>query len=609
MPSKSRGLRTTAGCLTCRKRRVKCDEARPQCRNCHRLDKVCLYPEQNGKARKRPMPRTLSRHEEIQVLDTVPPAFGATSLALPTPSETDTSSQRNLLDRQMSCSDSASAKSVPNDSLIDNLFSLDVSGFSQSLEPYEWYDLLAEDAINTIQAQNTCSDHLRWNFDELSLSRRQTPRVSPTPESEQNPPGYEIGACVKSVEAYSVSPWNSVERIQLSSSDLVYLKRYVSAVGPILDLFDPQQHFSRVVPHLALYNTGLLKSLLAVGASHMALDSPEELTQNPSSVSASTPPGSTHSNSSLPPARVAAEQYYYETLHYLAQTLLYASYSTSHEILATAIMISTYEMFGSFNARDNSDWAKHLRGTFWIQRSQDNDGETEDGLRRAVWWAWLRQDIWAAFREGRPTMTIWQPKEPLSSLSSDELATRILYLTAKCVQFAASPKEGDITGYLYAGERLLQALQQWRDILPSSFEAISVTESQPISDTPDDTAAFQPIWIHPPSHAAATQMFHFARIIVLLNQPSTGGLNRFQARGKLLRESMTTICGIALAQESQNMPSAFVGFQAVYAAALCVEDKEKQAETLGVLEMVLRCCKFPTRPLLDDLLKLWDGSA
>jgi hypothetical protein len=39
----------------------------------------------------------------------------------------------------------------------------------------------------------------------------------------------------------------------------------------------------------------------------------------------------------------------------------------------------------------------------------------------------------------------------------------------------------------------------------------------------------------------------------------------YQTRFKLLRESTSTICGIALAQQSQNSPSAFVCFQAIYA--------------------------------------------
>lgn len=46
--------RTRTGCLTCRKRRIKCDERKPHCFNCERSKKVCLgYECTNQKTKKR----------------------------------------------------------------------------------------------------------------------------------------------------------------------------------------------------------------------------------------------------------------------------------------------------------------------------------------------------------------------------------------------------------------------------------------------------------------------------------------------------------------------------------------------------------------------------
>jgi hypothetical protein len=501
---------------------------------------------------------------------------------------------------------------------------------SPSLGPFEWFDLLAQDAITTITTiQETSNQAPRWNLDKFSLSRRQTPRQSPTPQLD--PHMQSDNPSLSDIQVPTVEAWNTATRIELVPEEKVFFEHFITVVGPILDLFDPEKHFSNIVPHLALHNIGLMKSLLAVGACHMALDQPAEPGMDFSSM---LPPDTPASNNSMPDgvpssARMA-DQYYYETLHWLAQNMLYPSYTSSHEILATAIMISTYEMLGSFGHSINDNWGRHLRGAFWIQRNQDNDGETNDGLRRAVWWAWVRQDIWAAFRENRPAMTIWQPKKTLSQLTADELSTRIVYIAAKCVQFAATPKENDISGYIDAGERLMLMLEQWKQILPSSFEPIplaaSQTASTPASSTSDAASQFRPIWIHPPSHAAAVQTYHFARIIVLLNQPSTGGLSKYQVRGKMLRESMSTICGIAIAPQSQNLPSAFVNFQAVYAgmyrdngfsrecfvanggaAALCAETQDKQAEIISILEKTLSVSKFPAKMILGDLVKIWSG--
>lgn len=455
---------------------------------------------------------------------------------------------------------------VPSDMIPDDTFFLDDSLFSfgdtlaPNFGPVEWYDLLAEDAISNMQGQTHSS---RWNFDITSLSRRQSPRQSVALEMGDSSFAGESGQAVAS-QLLPTQPWNTITRIELKREELVYFEHFVNVVAPILDLFDPARHFASVVPHLALRNVGLLKSLLAVGACHMAIYQTQDLTSN--EFVSPVPPSTPVSTFSLPPSTSRiAEQYYYETLHYLSQNLLYQSYTTSHEILATAIMISTYEMFGTVSSSDHSNWDRHLRGAFWIQRNSDTSGESIHGLQRAVWWAWLRQDIWAAFRTGRPALTIHQPKIPMSELTSDGLSTRIIYIAAKCVQFAATPKEGDIAGYIEAGDTLMRMLDAWKRILPPSFEPIPVTMVHSSPSSLSETQQAMPIWIHPPAHAAAIQTYHFARIIMILNQPSTGGLSMYQTRFKLLRESTMTICGIAVAQQSQNLPSAFVSFQAVYA--------------------------------------------
>ncbi|KAL6705124.1 Nuclear speckle splicing regulatory protein 1 [Coniothyrium glycines] len=608
MPSKSRGLRTSTGCLTCRKRRVKCDEARPSCSNCTRVERECFYAEKASTPRR---PRALSARKPSEASavtesasssnqDPELPSISANSSGLSSEPADPTQSWIPFPVEQAE---------VPSDVIPDDGFFLDDSLFTfgdtltPNFGPVEWYDLLAEDAINNMQGQ---THHNRWKFDITSLSRRQSPRHSLVAE-----PGETIfdsgGTQVVNSLTILTQPWNTEERIELKQEELVYFEHYVNVVAPILDLFDPAKHFASVVPHLALRNVGLLRSLLAVGACHMALYQPQEQAVE---IAARTP-GTPASTASAPPSTSRlAEQFYYETLHYLSQNLLYQSYTNSLEILATALMISTYEMFLTAGNSDHSNWDRHLRGAFWIQRNSETNCESTHGLQRAVWWAWLRQDIWAAFRTGRPALTIHQMKTPLSALATDELATRIIFIAAKCVQFAATPKEGDIAGYIEAGETLMRMLDAWKNILPSSFDPIPVVRTvAPSPSSVSDANHISPIWIHPPAHAAAIQTYHFAKIIMILNQPSTGGLNMYQTRFKLLRESTSTICGIAIAQQSQNLPCAFVSFQAVYAAALCAETQDRQAEILEILDKVLSISKFPSKSILEDLVNVWGGAS
>lgn len=348
----------------------------------------------------------------------------------------------------------------------------------------------------------------------------------------------------------------------MSDDELNLFQHFVNVIGPVLDLFDPSRNFSNLVPRLAVHNAGLLRSLLAVAARHMALHSDAQMQQN--NLNAQTPGSNisvNESNGLINPLSEVATQYYYETLHYLSQNLLYPSYTKSKEIIATAILISTYEMFDASGRYSDGGWERHLRGIFWIQRSQDNDGECKDGLRRMAWWMWLRQDIWVAFRESRRTLTIWRPRKRLMDLTPDELATRIVYICARCVDFAANEKHYDMNIRIDQGDKLLQALEDWYRILPTSF--------QPIYTLPmSESGLFTSIWIHPPSYAAAIQMFHFARIVVLINQPSAGGMHAFRQRQRFLDESVETICGIAMTDQGTDLSSAFVNYQALYAGEM-----------------------------------------
>lgn len=149
----------------------------------------------------------------------------------------------------------------------------------------------------------------------------------------------------------------------------------------------------------------------------------------------------------------------------------------------------------------------------------------------------------------------------LDDLTPDELCLRIIYICGRCVDFAAteSVKKYDVDTRIDQGKKLTQALNDWYNILGSSFQPI-YRPALPAQDT-----LFSPIWIHPPSHAAAIQTYHFSRIVVAINEPSPGGMDDMRHRQRLLDESVETICGIASAQQGREIPSAMINVRALYA--------------------------------------------
>lgn len=140
-----------------------------------------------------------------------------------------------------------------------------------------------------------------------------------------------------------------------------------------------------------------------------------------------------------------------------------------------------------------SEWQRHLKGVFWIQRSQNVDGGS-GGIRQAVWWAWLRQDVWAAFRERRRCLSFWKPVVDYPELSKPELVDRVVYLFSQAVNFCAdptdlSPAEAVVHQKAQMADKLLAMLDRWRNTLGDELKTLPV---------PKTTSVFQPLWIHPP---------------------------------------------------------------------------------------------------------------
>lgn len=173
----------------------------------------------------------------------------------------------------------------------------------------------------------------------------------------------------------------------------------------------------------------------------------------------------------------------------------YDTYKTSLELLATALIVSTYEMLDG----SGKDWERHLQGVFWIQRSQVIHGDSK-GLKQAVWWAWLQQDVWAAFREKRKTFTFWKPTRRFDDMNPYELAARSVYVIAKVVNYCSreETEAEDISLRIERADQLQAMLDEWQLYLTTEFTMLPFK-------TGEEEEAFEPIWIHPPAFGECIQ--------------------------------------------------------------------------------------------------------
>lgn len=284
-------------------------------------------------------------------------------------------------------------------------------------------------------------------------------------------------------------------------------------------------------------------------------------------------------------------QYYYETLHYVQESLQYTSYTRSEELLATVIIISTYEMLDD----SSSNWKRHLRGVFWIQRSQNVHGAS-GGLRQAVWWTWLRQDLWAAFREKRACFSFWKPLADVADLTQDQLANRAIYLLSQTVNFCAQTDASTVAKQ-QNGEALMTALERWHTFLGPCYKPLPCVSSMPGSP-------FKPIWIYPPQYAAALQAYNFGRILVTLHSPAVvAGFQGYLQTQRILSEAVDSICGIAM--ELKDEGSQILSAQCLFGAGLCTQDPVKRETIISLIKKCQERTGWPMPTLIRDLLAEW----
>ncbi|KAK8045955.1 hypothetical protein PG996_014019 [Apiospora saccharicola] len=445
-----------------------------------------------------------------------------------------------------------------------------------------WLDLLATDA-----AQADANFSLAPSpapFVDDSSSSASHPHAESRPIGTENQPiaGEVTAGAPALVGTFERHAWSLDQDIKLTSEEANLFRVFAERASQWLDLFDPHKHFSTHAIRLALRNTGLCKAILALCARHRA-------TSLQAGAHAVTPLLSTDSDPSS-----LAVQYYYETLHYLQIALQYESYTHSEELLVTALVISTYEMLDS----SKSNWKRHLKGVFWIQRSQNVNG-VSGGLRQSVWWAWLRQDIWAAFRERRRCFSFWRPLVDYPDLSQDELANRIVYLLSQTVNYCAKSDSGDNSAQRRAhlGEALLSELERWKLFLGPGFQALPTPSVDPQS-------VFTPIWIHPPRYAVSMQIYNFIRILITLHRPVvSSGFDGYLKTQKILHDAVNTICGIAM--ELRDEGSQIMSAQCLFGAGLCVQDEEKRKTILSLINACETRTGWPMAALRDDLITEW----
>ncbi|KAL7270044.1 hypothetical protein RUND412_007257 [Rhizina undulata] len=571
--STAKGLRVKTGCITCRRRHLKCDEGKPSCKNCSKGSRACTYEPPS------------------------PPSSRTTSTTSSRPRRTSTTSN---ISTTSTCSTVLSPSLSSVNDINANPFGIspplshnaeeDLNlSHTASTKPYYSEPWSSPELWLSLAAANSISENPGLPGEDLEdgdggvfdVLRGVSQPVSPTSTlasdgfaGNNNSNGglmrmlsghslYRDRHIVEAEEeeTESVKAGETGIALGLDPAEAVLFRNYVENVASWIDLFDPRQTFTHQVPQLSLYNPGLLTSILALSAKHTSR-------LNSSNINPHT-----------------SISYYNSTLHTLSTTF---HPTLSPQLFATAILVSIYELLSS----SLTDWHRHSRGVFSMLRSQGITGETP-GLKGRAFWIWARQDVMTAIREGtksRLHSEYWAPRKRLLELTGEERAERMLWLLAGAVNYKVDCVRMD--GDRGVMEDLERRLEEWKT--RAGFRPVAVMTGV------DGRKAW---WFNPGCYGVAVQMWWTAKVLLaecrLREQQISDEVSISWGIRETIREGVDAIIAIAASGLSEGCSIVAVNF------GTHIEEPEDRAFAVKYCQSVQEKTGWEFEDLRQDLVSGW----
>ena len=218
--------------------------------------------------------------------------------------------------------------------------------------------------------------------------------------------------------------------------------------------------------------------------------------------------------------------------------------------------------------------------------------------------------------------------EGLDAQREDVISYTLIWLTIKIVNFVAPHQQPYSEGHdlslrpkiVESGSsstkssrsqtwhELFEFLDTWHRELPMTFEPYASVPLDPHEKS--ENLDFSKLFFSIPLCAAALQLFHFAKILLILNQPMLQGDGNPAKRLRAFRNASEDsvfhsrqICGIALGRPSPSVQRQMV--QSLYLAGLCFEAQIDQDVVLRVLRDIEASTGCSTRSQIEALEVEW----
>lgn len=372
-------------------------------------------------------------------------------------------------------------------------------------------------------------------------------------------------------------------------TEAFFMERYCNIIGPWFDMFNTHGHWSHMVPHLALSNKALFRSIVASCAKQYGLVAGE--------------------------SSIFALDYYNLALKELTQALGDDGLTSTAAVFASCLLTGYCEMIDA----KSLDWQTHLRGTFSLCSTQGWHGQC-GGVAQSCFWVYCRMDLLASLARAERTRldtSSWLPKDGSLGPSDeqrgwepDSWCNQIVLLLAQTHNLLCDVRQSSCSPvdqpYL---------LRRWNAVSMalSNHEAARPPWFRPVIQLPPTGAAnpFERITYVSAAACAATQMLDLTSLLLIVAFPDKSPA---QQRERLTSYAVTELA-LSLSRKiagnsiTNRLTIAWANaVQLLSSAGLVLVADNERAAVVKILQDIKKETGWSVEGHVDRLSEWWRAS-
>ncbi|OCK78946.1 hypothetical protein K432DRAFT_300879 [Lepidopterella palustris CBS 459.81] len=551
--------RVRTGCLTCRERHLKCDEALPNCQNCRKSNRVC----------KRGI-RLNFIDTQVQAPPIVPPTHEWRVSFM--------DESRDIANEYKGGLSKYGVLEIDPAPTADNGISFD---FSASIPPPT---ATVHQPLPPIQGM--LPDPFPEDQNDLMYETHRGPshqHAHSVTDSAYSGSNIQGGSSSYGNPEQNSTPAEVARDYLDTQEEVLFMQVFVEEVGLWMDSMDPMKHFSRLLPFHALSEPMLLNAFLACGARHLALVNPKYTEDK-------------------------ALHYYDTATRYLLNSLQNPNRDTVI-CATTAVILNVYEIMceKALQRMNHIAGARALiKECGWNARST--------GIGSACFWLNVGMELLSCLHFN--WQVAWDPDEwgvdmdfsRETESGREEIWTyRIVYIVAKVANFRASIPRFQESSPRSEQIRLQNRFDQWkrlRDWADGWNENIPRTMHPMAYLYPGQTisgSAFPEVWLIKRTTIVARLFYHTAMCLLAQINPIMGP--ETDEMRELQQRHSQQICGITAHVKDRGVAS--VALRSLAIAAECLTSRREQEEVLQIFDKIRQETGWRVGFLNNELKEKW----